>query len=168
MGDEIHEVALRLLSRRRLSVGEVTERLARRGFQAAEVRDEIGRLGRVGLVDDGALAGAVVGNEVQRGRGRRAIAATLRRRRVGGDVIDAALSEISDGDEAESLSRALARATRKYPRWRRLPEQRRKVIRYLLARGFGPRLVRDAMAASRRGDADDAADVEPGDTPELS
>ena len=58
-------------------------------------------------------------------------------------------------------------AARRHPQWRRLPDERRKVIRYLLARGFGVQAVRDAVAAARRGDADDAADVEPGDTPEL-
>ncbi|NWF99811.1 MAG: RecX family transcriptional regulator [Thermoanaerobaculaceae bacterium] len=168
MTDDIHEVALRMVARRSLSAREVKERLAKRGFSAPAVAAEVRRLERAGLLDDAALAAALVATEVRRGRGRRGVAATLRRRRLGPQAVEEALATVSEEEERTALAVAVAAATRRSPGWWRLPEGRRKVVRYLLARGFGARLVREAVAAAREGGADDAANVEPGVTEDLS
>ena len=165
---ETHEIALRMLARRALSRAEVSERLLRRGFQPAAVGAEVARLERAGLLDEASLARAVCRAELRAGRGRRAVVAALKRRKVDGEDREAALADL-DGAEAESaaLEAAVAKVTAKHRFWRRLPEQRRKVIRYLLARGFGLADVRRALAVigeEPHGEqADDAGD--PQDVP---
>jgi regulatory protein len=154
----IHETALRMLARRALSRAEVAERLEGRGFGEPVVRAEIVRLERAGLLDDIVLA------QVRAGRGRRAVAAALKRRHLDKDAAEAALAELAEGDgEGAALAAAVERVTTKHRFWRRLPEERRKVVRYLLARGFGLDEVRRALEEKRRDDphgeqTDDAGD----------
>jgi len=159
MPADIHAVALRALARRALSRREMAQRLARRGFGAGAVRAEVTRLEGAGLLDDGELARAVTRTQLADGRGRRTAAAVLRRRGVDRETARQALEAIGEGDEGEALARAVARAARKYPEFRRLPQERRKVIRYLLARGFGVAAVCRALAAGA-GEGADAVEVE--------
>ena len=164
--ETIHETALRMLARRALSRAEVVERLGFRGFPEAAVRAEVARLERAGLVDDEALAAAVCREQLRAGRGRRAVAATLKRRRVERDAVGAALEELAeDGADRDALAVALARALARHRSWRRLPEERRKVIRYLLARGFGLDDVRRALEEKRREEADGEQTDDAGDPP---
>jgi regulatory protein len=151
---DIHTAALRMLGRRALSQRELAERLERKGFGAAAIRAEVARLAAAGLLDDGELARAVTRAQLADGRGRRSVALVLRRRRVDGDAAKEALAAIDEGDEGQALAHALARAARKYPGFRRLPQARRKVIRYLLARGFGAAAVGRALAGNAGEDAD--------------
>lgn len=166
MAADVHETALRMLSRRALSARELAERLVRRGFTARQAAGEVRRLASAGLVNDALLAQNLAEAELRRGRGRRSLAALLRRRGLGA-AVGRVRELVPEEEERASLTRALAAASRRYPGWQRLPERRRKVVRYLLARGFGPGLVREAVAA-RRGDADDAVDVESGTASDLS
>jgi regulatory protein len=165
---EIHQAALRLLSRRAYSARELTERLTRRGFTAAAINAEIHRLDRSGLLNEAALAEAVVRDTVRRGFGRRGVAASLRRRMVGGEETSAALSGFGEEEEEKALRVALARSERRYPRWRELPEERRKVIRYLLARGFGAALVRDTLSAAEGESGEQEEGLERGDPQDVS
>ena len=166
--DSIHAVALRMLARRSYSRRELAERLARKGFVPAAITAELRRLERVGLLDEVELAAAVRRTELRRGVGRRGVAAALRRRKLGEEPVAEALSAVSPDDEREALSVALARALRRHGGSGELPGTRRKVIRYLLARGFPAAEVIAAVAA-RPGEIEDAEeDVEPTDSPDLS
>ena len=165
---DIHETALRMLARRALSLAEVVERLEGRGFGEAAVRAEVARLGHAGLLDDETLARAVCREQLRAGRGRRAVVATLKRRRVAKDAAAEALAELAESDrEGAALAAAVAKATSKHRFWRRLPEERRKVIRYLLARGFGLDEVRRALEEKRREDPNGEQTDDPGDPPGL-
>lgn len=146
----IHEVALRMLGRRALTRRELAERLARRGFGPAIVRAEVQRLEAAGLLDDEAVAAAVVAGTLRRGAGRLMAAAALRRRRVARETADGALSSLDEEAVRAALEQALARAARRHPGFERLPEMRRKVVRYLLARGFGAAEIRAAVAERTR------------------
>ena len=163
MPNDIHATALRALARRALTRREIAQRLERKGFDAGAIRVEVARLAAAGLLDDAELARSVARYQLQDGRGRRSVAAVLRRRGVEREAAKDALAGIEDGDESEALSAALARAARKYPGFRRLPQARRKVIRYLLARGFGAAAVGRALASDPGEDADavEAEVVEP-------
>jgi len=131
------------------------------------VQGEVRRLRVAGLLDDAALARAVGEAAARRGYGRRAVRATLYRRRVPRRVAEEAVAALSEAEVGGALVRSLSRALRKYPAWKRLPAERRKVIRYLLTRGFGADAVRDALATAT-GDGWDAGDeIEPLDSPEL-
>ena len=163
----VHESALRSLARRALSQAEMAERLARRGFGEDEVREEVRRLRRAGLLDDEALARSLVEGFLRQGYGRRALFARLRRRKLSRRVAEAALGAVAEDAAAGALQRALARAVRRYPEWRTLPTERRKMVRYLLTRGFQVSAVKDAMAARDGDDADAADTFEPGDPQDL-
>jgi regulatory protein len=162
-GTDIHETALRMLARRALSVAEITERLEDREFPPAAVREEVRRLERAGLLDDLAVARAVGRAQLRVGRGRRAIIAALRRRKLPAETATRVLEELVEVDESAALALAFQRVTAKHRFWRRLPDERRKVVRYLLARGFGFDEVRRAMRENGRDEphgrkTDDAGD----------
>jgi len=163
----VHEAALRALSRRALSRAELSERLLRKGYDEASVRREIERLLGLEFLDDEALAKAVCESAVRRGYGRRAALATLYRRKVPRPVAEAAVARLGADDVEAALRRTLGRALRKYPTWNSLPGERRKVIRYLLTRGFGAEAVRDALAAVDGDEWDAEDEIEPLDPPEL-
>ncbi|MGE5236465.1 MAG: regulatory protein RecX [Acidobacteriota bacterium] len=163
-----HEVALRLLSRRAYSARELTDRLLRRGFEPAVVRAEVARLEKVGLVDEEALARAVARDVIRRGYGRRGVAASLRRRGLGAEELSAAMATLGEAEERAALCAALARAARRSPHWRELPEERRKVVRYLLARGFGAALVRAVLSGGGGETGEQEECFEPGDPQDLS
>ncbi len=144
---DAHPVALDLLARRAYSVRELVRKLEDRGFSTDVARAEAKRLEASGLLDDDALAQAVVAAELRRGKGRRAAAATLRKRGVRAEPRDAAIGGVEPEDEARALAVAAERACSAHPEWRRLHGERRKVVRYLLARGFGMAQILDHLAA---------------------
>lgn len=166
--EALHEAALAMLGRRALSRAELAERLEHRGAEPAAAAAEVARLERSGLVDDAALARAVCRAQLRAGRGRRAVLAALKRRKIASDAAAAALAELAAGDgEDAALAAAFAKAAAKHRFWRRLPEERRKVVRYLLARGFGLDDVSRALRerGSDEPHADQADDA--GDPPDL-
>jgi regulatory protein len=158
-----------MLARRALSRSEIAERLEVRGFGVSVVREEVVRLERAGLLDDVLLARAICQAQLRAGRGRRAVAAALKRRQVGKDAAEAALAELAaDDGEGTALDIAVAKAAAKHRFWRRLPEERRKVVRYLLARGFGLDEVRRALEEKRRDDPNGEQTDDAGDPQGLS
>jgi regulatory protein len=157
-----------MLARRALSVTEISERLGAREFPPGAVCEEVRRLERAGLLDDLGVARAVCRAQLRAGRGRRAMVATLRRRRVAKEVAAQALDEVAAGDEAAALGVAFSRATDKHRFWRRLPEERRKVVRYLLARGFGLEEVRRTMRENGRDEPHGSPTDDPGDPSSVS
>jgi regulatory protein len=163
----IREVSMRMLARRALSPAEVRERLLRKGFSTQEVAGELTRLRRLGIVEERELARAVVREQLRTGHGPRAAAAALRRRRIRGEPVDNAVAEIGPEIEAEAIARAVAKATRRHPQWRQLPEERRKVIRYLLARGFSAEQVSVAVRATGRDDIGPPENDDAGDSPDV-
>jgi regulatory protein len=169
MASDIHTTALRALGRRALSRREMRERLERKGFGAGAIRTELARLAAAGLLDDTELARSVTRAQLGEGRGRRAVSALLRRRGVERDAAASALGTIGEDEETEALAHAIAKAARRYPGFRSLPQARRKMIRYLLARGFGLAAVCRALAGDAGEDADavEVEVVEPGDSQHL-
>jgi len=164
----IHDVALGMLARRALSPAEVKERLLRKGFAVEGVAAELTRLRRLGMLGEDELARAVVREQLRTGHGRRSVVAALRRRRIAREAVDDALGDIRPALEADALASALAKATRRHPRWRRLPEERRKVIRYLLARGFPFDQVSRAVRGTGRDDLGPSETDDRGDSPDFS
>jgi SOS response regulatory protein OraA/RecX len=156
-----------MLARRALSRAEVAERLESRGFQASVVRAEIARLERSGLLDDVAVARAVCQAQLRAGRGRRALMVALRRRQVAREAADLALAEVGEEEQGAAFAAAFAAITGKRKWWKRLPEERRKVVRYLLARGFSLDQVRRAMHENGRDEPHGEEKDDAGDPPGL-
>ena len=164
---DVHAVALRMLSRRAHSRRELEEKLARKGFLPQVVAAELRRLERVGLLDEAELARAVGRAQLRRGSSRRGLAAELRRRLLDEEHAAAALAEVGENEQREALFVALGRALRRHGLGGDLPGTRRKVIRYLLARGFPAAEVFQAVAA-RVGENEDAEEaVELADPPDV-
>ena len=138
-----------MLSRRALSRAEIAERLERRGFATADVAAELRRLAAAALLDDVALARRVCEDGLMRGQGRRAIAATLRRRKIPRQVASEAVEEIEEGAVWNALQRSFARAAKRYAEWRDDRRERDKLVRSLLARGFDLAAVKRIMARVR-------------------
>jgi regulatory protein len=156
-----------MLGRRALSRAEVAERLERREYPATVVRAELARLERAGLLDDVVLARAICEAQLRAGRGRRAVVVALRRRKVAREAADRALGELDEEGEEAAFATAFAAITKKRKWWRRLPEERQKVVRYLLARGFSLDQVRRAMHGNGRDEPHGSQTDDAGDPPGL-
>ncbi len=147
-----------MLARRALFARELDSRLRRKGFGGAEAESEVARLARVGLVDDVELARSVCRSRLGRGYGPRMIEAILRRRLADPEAASAALAETDEAAVAAALDVAVRRARRRHPDLGRVSEARDKVIRYLLARGFGAEEVLRALGPDH-GEDNDAGDT---------
>jgi regulatory protein len=154
-----HERALGLLAVRARSRRELERRLLQAGFEEVEVEDVLGRLERVGLVDDQAFAKQVADHAfgVKRS-GRRAVVGSLMAAGVAPDIIQATVSEAGDEEErADALAHSRASRlgsvdpVRAYSRLTSL----------LVRRGYSPEVARQAArralavngAGSDQGDA---------------
>ncbi|MBC7225777.1 MAG: RecX family transcriptional regulator [Thermoflexales bacterium] len=132
------ERALDLLSYRPRSEAEIRERLAER-YDAETAGEVLERLRRSGLVDDREFARYWVQNRLQHNpRGAMALRQELRQKGVDESAIEEALAEY---DEEEAAARAAEAARRKL---RGLAPDlfRRRLMDYLLRRGFPYGIVR--------------------------
>jgi len=143
--DEIevaHEAALNFLSYRPRSTDEVRRRLAKRKYSEQAIDVVVGRLQEVGLLDDEAFARYWVENREQFSpRSVRALRQELRQKGVPDSDITLVIEEI---DETEAAYRAASRRAKRYAHMDR-EEFRKKVGDFLLRRGFGYGVVRDAV-----------------------
>ena len=106
-----HERALGLLAVRPRSRRELEQRLTAAGFAAGEVADVLGRLERVGLVDDADFARQLAEQQfVHKRAGRRAVTSALMAKGVAPELIEAVVAEAPDDEEsrAEDLARSKA------------------------------------------------------------
>lgn len=140
---DVHERALGLLAVRQRSRRELERRLLQAGFAADEVRDELGRLERVGLLDDEAFARAVVESRVgRRGESRRMIAGRLAQAGVDPGTATGALEDIG-GDEQERADRiAAAKALKLASLDPKVAFTR--LYGFLARRGYAPEVARRA------------------------
>ena len=137
--------ALRMLSRRDLSEGEIRERLSEKGHSRAEGSAAIDRLRELGLVNDPGLCARLARSYREaRGYGSAKIAWALRARRFPLSLVEETVREISSGEEELAAASA---ALRKKFRAGILPgrEGAAKAYRFLAGRGFSPETCRRAV-----------------------
>lgn len=141
--DDAWEAALGLLAASAKSAAELDRRLQGRGAPAGVRAAVLARLSELGLVDDRAVARALVERRAGQGRAPAAIVAELAARGVAPEAAAAALEGLDA--EAAALEAAAARARRlaHLP----LSEQAARLHAHLLRRGFEPEV---AEAAVRR------------------
>ncbi len=147
-------MCLRLLTARARTRAELAGQLARRGYPDDVAGRVLDRLASAGLIDDAAFAEQWVRSRHRyAGRGRRALAAELRRKGVDDEVAAEALGEV---DAAAERVRA-EELVRKRLRREDLDGDRTKVARRLVAmlarRGYHQTMaydvVRTAMTAEQ-------------------
>jgi regulatory protein len=141
-------VSMHALTKRGLSVSEMSTLLERRELDPDDVLAEVERLERVGLLDDAALAENLVRTlQERKGLGRSAIVAELRRRKVESSAIETALEQLDGDDE---LARATELALKRAPQLRNLDADaaKRRLSGYLMRRGYNGSIVGQAVAAA--------------------
>jgi len=145
--ERAHEKALSFLSIRPRSEWEVRQNLRKADYETGAIDRVVERLRGVNLIDDAAFARYWIDNRTQfRPKGQLALRQELRRKGIEPDVIDAALGEVSAGDEQAALQAALTKADR----YRNLsrPEFAQKLGAHLARRGFDYETVRAAVQAA--------------------
>lgn len=140
-----YTAGLTLLSRRELSVRQVQERLARRGFTAAAVEGALQRLQASRTLDDARVARAVARTHAsvkRQGRARvlRELSAIGIARSVAADAVAEVFGAV---DEDALLNAALARRLRRGTL--QDPGTRRRVTQALLRQGFSMDAIRRAI-----------------------
>lgn len=144
-------VAMHALTRRGQSRRELEAILTARELDPETIEAELERLAGVGLIDDAALAEQVVraGRE-RKGLGRTALVAELKRRKIGSEIIDAALSETDANGE---LERATALAQQRASRMQNLDRETavRRLSGFLQRKGYAGDTVRTAVNAALDG-----------------
>ena len=130
--------ALRLLSRRDYSVGELRQRLLAKGFAAAAVEAAVARGSELGYLDDARLIGRVSQALLAQGRaaGPR-LAMELRRRGFPREMIETALADLAaGGGDAQALRDLIGRRFAAFDFARADERERRRVVTFLQRRGF--------------------------------
>ena len=153
--------ALAGLSHRAQTAHEVRQSLLKKGFTEAVAEDTVADLERLGLVDDEAYARAFVrGRFAGRGYGPARLRQDLMRKGVERATIDAALDEL---EEAEDLGAEAHEQAEK--KWRALASEadlrkrKKKTMDYLVRRGFGFDIAREAVDALASEEPDPEADA---------
>jgi regulatory protein len=138
-----HERALGLLAVRPHSRRELERRLLQARFDHEEVRDVLGRLERVGLVDDQAFARQYAEHRFgSRREGRRAVVNGLRAAGIAPQLAEAT----ADGapDEEDERANELARARAGRLRGVEAPKAFARLASLLMRRGYAPEIARGA------------------------
>jgi regulatory protein len=139
----LHDRALGLLAVRQRSRRELSVRLIRVGFDAADVDEEIERLVSAGLLDDRAFAAAFAEEALTRRlRGRRDVAWSLAAKGVEREEIERVLDEVGGSEEERAAEIARSRAGRLSS----LPPDvaYRRLVSFLGRRGFDAATARGA------------------------
>lgn len=133
--------AMRLLAVRARSCHEMRDRLLRAGFDEATAQAVEMRLVDVGLLDDAEFAAQVARRGAETGKSSRLTRRDLQRFGIGAELADDTFAEV-DEDMADE-ERALQLAERKAASCRNLPADKAvaRVVRHLLAKGYGPQLA---------------------------
>lgn len=145
--------ALGMLARARRTRRELTLRLRQRKVDAQSIERALERLEALGLLDDAAVARAEAAARFRRGEGERRIRQALGAKGVERSIAEHAIRDVVEEEaidprqQCEAAAEKRFRALRSYP-----PEvQRRRLMGFLVRRGFDISLVRDVVDATCRG-----------------
>jgi len=131
-----HNVALHALAGRSQSRHEIKQRLESRELPSEVIAEEVAALEQVGFVNDINLAAELVDKyAVRGGLGRRAVAEKLRARQLSREIIEEALSVLTDEDEHDAL-RAVAEQKARSLRSLDPVVAKRRLVGTLMRKGF--------------------------------
>ena len=139
---EVNTVAVRLLSRRGLSVSELRLRLHAKGYDHEIVEECICGLVQRGYLNDAALCAALVDKHLRQGKcGRQSVWQKLRQRGLDETVVSAALQ---NWPVEEEWQQAAALLQKRFGRTNDAGEWK-KWARFLSYRGYAPGTIRKAV-----------------------
>jgi regulatory protein len=148
--------ALRMLSRRELSVAECRARLADLEHTEADIERAIALLLENGSLDDARFAReyARMARDVK-GRGRVRVLQELRARGVDNEIASEGIGTVfGDADERSLVARALQKKMRGRPRKLDSREYAR-LYQHLMRQGFTPAAIADALRSLRKPEDED-------------
>ncbi len=143
---EIMEAAGSLLEKRARTESDLSDRLARRGYEEGEVESTVASLKRLGLIDDRAFALEwIASRKGSRALGRTGLIEMLEQKGVAREAAEAAVD--ASGYDEEDAADECARAS--LPRLSGLSPARQaaKLQRMLISRGFEEEAVEAAVRA---------------------
>ena len=157
------EYLLRSLTASARSRQQLAAGLASRDVPEDVAERLLDRFTDVGLIDDAALAQAIVRTRSQEsGAARRRIATELRRKGIAADVAEEALAQVDDEDERRSaFDLAHVRARRLVGLERDVAL--RRLVGFLGRKGYPPSLCLDAARAGLEGALDASTETDPSD-----
>jgi regulatory protein len=145
MSEDARATALVMLARRGHTIRELSQKLSRRGFAAAEVSAVIADLVSGGYLDDEKTAAAMAAAQAGKGRGRARIASELSARGVSAADRERALSGLDPRAERAALRLALRKKARTLPSGLTPQARSKKLFDHLVRRGFAPAAVLEAL-----------------------
>jgi regulatory protein len=140
---QVRGAALRLLARRDFASGDLRDRLERRGFDPLTVTATVTELLEERALDDGRYVENYVATHADRGEGPIRISMELRAQSLPSELIEAALSAVTDWPQR-------ARAVRNRRFGAELPagwSEKARQARFLQYRGFSSDHIRSALGA---------------------
>jgi regulatory protein len=149
-----YETALRILSYRFNSEGELRTKLRAKRFEKGEIDDAIERLRQEKWLDDARFAGAFVRTRRSKRIGPRRIARELQAAGVDEETARTAIRENADPErEREDLAAEYAKRRRLLVRrhgeeYAESPEGRKKLTAYLLKQGYDAALIQSVVKES--------------------
>lgn len=163
------DAALRMLSTSRRSRRDLELRLRRREADQTVVADALGRLDAIGLLNDDEFALAEAAAQLRNvARSTGAVKRRLRQRGIAGDVADAAVDSIVEADEVDDAERCADAAQRRARQLRSCDKAtaQRRLVGFLMRRGFAGDLVFAAVRRTLDGWGTVASGLHDGEGPE--
>lgn len=150
--DRARGSALSLLAARPYSRADIAGRLTRKGFEADTIERVLDALERVDLLNDRALAGAMVRSELSRKpAGRRLLETKLRQKGVPAEVAaDEIRAGLADRDAAADCEALLRRRARSFSDDIEPAAAMRRLLGLAARRGFESDVAREAARSVMR------------------
>ena len=151
IGSDSLASAVRILSRRDHTCGELAAKLRRKGFDREAINDALARCRDLGYLDDARTAATIAGHMAERGYGPLRIRHALRQKGLDDALIADVLTRCGDEDEQVRSARRMldkkrSRLDRETDPWK----QRQVAHRFLAGRGFPPEVIRRATSRLRQ------------------
>jgi regulatory protein len=139
--------ALRMLTRRDLSVAELTRRLKDKGISDTPVEETIARLEESGYLDDRRFARQWAESAIRNGRGYGPrLRQDLARQGVPAEIVADLLASMAlEYDEMETLTTLLSRKFSGFDPVSASDREKRRVMQYMQRRGFSPAVIFQAF-----------------------
>lgn len=164
-------IALRLLTHSPRSRSQLAEAMAKKDVPEAVATKVLDRFTEVGLINDAEYAQMLVRTrQSERGLARRALALELRRKGIGTEDAEAALSSIEPEDE-EAAARDLLRRKARSSQGLDPPRRRRRLMGMLARKGYpaglAHRLISELFQDEQAEDGIDQGGTDPADIAET-
>lgn len=138
--------ALRILGRRDHSCRELELKLQKRGYDASDIRAVLAECRRLNVLDDRKYAFSHIRYLRRKGYGAHRIRQVLRNKGLAGDLVVAAIeAKCNDADQFHDCRQALAKKLKVSGRACLSADDKPRLYRFLVQRGFPPEIIRQTM-----------------------